>query len=286
MTADNYDMLYSIILILTPTRQTTIRATMGHQAHAAFLRTVREADAALAEVLHHPGLSLRPFTISPLMGVDQARDGRVHVSPEQEYALRFTVLYEPIFQQFMRRFLAEKGRPIIRLGGAVFLIKEILVTPDSHPWAGYTSRAHILAEARPWPEITLEFVSPTAFNFGTKPWGKRFVVLPDPEPVFGSLIRTWNALAPPGLQVETAALKAYLADNVVIRRLENLETRMLCYRKHPQIGFVGRVTYGLMGAGDEGVKSQLNALGDFAFYSGVGYHTTMGMGQCHRIRNG
>jgi len=283
MRADNHGTLYSIVLVLTPTRQATIRATVGHQAHAAFLRTVREADAALAEVLHHPDLPMRPFTVSPLLGVDQARNRRVRVSPEQDYALRFTVLYEPIFQQFMQRFLGEQGRPVIRLGNVVFLIKEILVTPDSHPWAGYTSWSTLVTEAQPWTEITLEFTSPTAFNFGTKQWGKRFFVLPDPEPVFGSLIRTWNSLAPPELALDSKALLAYLAENVVVRRLKNLETRMLCYRKHPQIGFTGRVEYGLMGDGDEEIKCQLNALADLAFYSGVGYHTTMGMGQTRRV---
>ena len=36
-TEDN--MLYSIVLTLTPTREVDVRATMGHQAHAAFLET-------------------------------------------------------------------------------------------------------------------------------------------------------------------------------------------------------------------------------------------------------
>ena len=40
-------MLYSIVLKLVPTCETTIRATMGHQAHAVFLRTMREADPVL-----------------------------------------------------------------------------------------------------------------------------------------------------------------------------------------------------------------------------------------------
>ncbi len=61
---ENQNLLYSIILILTPTRETTIRATMGHQAHAAFLETVRQADPALAESLHAPNLAFRPFTVS------------------------------------------------------------------------------------------------------------------------------------------------------------------------------------------------------------------------------
>jgi len=47
MLANDPIMLYSIVLKLTPTHKVMVRATMGHQAHAAFLRTMREADPAL-----------------------------------------------------------------------------------------------------------------------------------------------------------------------------------------------------------------------------------------------
>jgi CRISPR-associated endoribonuclease Cas6 len=49
-----------------------------------------------------------------------------------------------------------------------------------------------------------------------------------------------------------------------------------------QVGFVGRVTYGLM-AENEAARCQLNTLADFAFYAGVGMKTAMGMGQCRRV---
>jgi len=275
------EFLYSIVLILTPTREADVRATMGDQVHAAFLRTVRESDPALAEVLHTPDLPLRPFTVSPLRGVGRAQDGRLHLSPERDYWLRFTVLYPPIFERFMARFLRGERRPVIRLGRAVLLIKEILTTPGSHPWAGYSSWAQIATEAQPDEEITLEFTSPTAFGFGQKAWGKKVWVLPDPGPVFGSLIRSWNNLAPPPLQVDRGALMAYVEEHVVVKRLRGLETRMLRFRRSPQVGFVGEVTYGLM-AENEAARCQLNALADFAFYAGVGMKTTMGMGQCRR----
>jgi len=57
-------MLYSIVLKLVPTREATVRATMGHQAHAAFLLTVRESDPALAEVLHTPNMPVRNAHLS------------------------------------------------------------------------------------------------------------------------------------------------------------------------------------------------------------------------------
>jgi len=271
--------LYSLVLILTPTDQVTVGATVGHQAHAAFLQTIREADPALAGMLHLPNVPVRPFTVSPLLGVGPARDGRVHLSPDESYALRFTVLHPPIYERFMARFLHGEGRPFIHLGRAQLLIGEILVTPGSHPWAGYASWAQLAAEAPPADEITLEFTSPTAFGFGQKAWGKKSVVLPDPVLVFGSLIRSWNGLAPSPLQVDREALKTFLEENVVIKRIGWLETRMQEFKHAPQVGFVGRVTYGLMG-GDDYARRACNALADFAFYAGVGMKTAMGMGQC------
>jgi len=278
------EMLYSIVVTLTPTRETVVRQTMGDQAHAAFLHTVRESDPALAEVLHMPNLPIRPFTVSPLQGTPPARDGRIYLSPEQTYWLRFTALYQPIFERFMARFLHGEGRPVIRLGQAVLLIKEILATPGSHPWAGYTSWAQLAAEARPEPEIALDFTSPTAFGFGQKSWGKKVVVLPEPNPVFGSLVRSWNGLAPPLLQMDQKALMAYVDEHVAVKQVRGLETRMLRFRNSLQVGFVGQVTYGLM-AEDEAIRTRLNALADFAFYAGVGMKTTMGMGQCRRVTN-
>lgn len=289
MTTHNAD-LYSIVLTLAPTREVTVGATVGHQAHAAFLKTVEESDAALAEVLHLPNMPNRPFTVSPLLGVGPARDGRVRLAPEQEYALRFTVLYPPIFERFMARFLKGEGRPVVRLGQALLLIKEILVTPGSHPWAGYNSWAQLAAQAQPEDEITLEFASPTAFGFGQKAWGKKAVVLPDPGLVFGSLIRSWNSLAPLPLQVDKDALAVYLDEHVVVKRIERLETRILEFKRAPQVGFVGRISYGLMAEDADCGQSDyarraLNALADFAFYAGVGMKTTMGMGQCRRMNN-
>ncbi len=284
MVVNDHISLYSIVLVLTPTRETTVRATMGHQVHAAFLRTVRESDPALAEVLHAPNLPSRPFTVSQLQGMERARGGQVRLSPGRDYWLRFTVLYPPIFERFMARFLHGKGRPVIRLGRALLLVKEILTTPGSHPWSGYTSWAQLAAEASPEPEITLAFTSPTGFGFGQKEWGKKVIVLPEPVPVFGSLTRSWNNMAPPPLQIDRKALRAYVEEHVVVKRLHGLETKLLRFRSAPQVGFVGQVTYGLM-AENEAARCQLNGLAGLAFYTGVGMKTTMGMGQCRKTVN-
>jgi CRISPR-associated endoribonuclease Cas6 len=274
--------LHSIVVTLTPTREARVRATMGRQAHAAFLNTVRESDEALAEALHAPGMPIRPFTVSMLQNTPRARNGQLHLSPEQTYWLRFTTLYEPIFDRFMTRFLDGEPRPAVRLGRAVLLIKEILATPEGHGWAGYDSWGGLVRRAGADDEITLGFSSPTAFGFGQKDWGKKVMVLPLPKTVFGSLARSWNALAPAPFHMDRGRLREYLDEHVVIKRIDDLHTQMLRFSRSYQIGFVGRVTYGLM-AGDDAVQPQLNALAEFAFYAGVGVKTTMGMGQCRRM---
>jgi CRISPR-associated endoribonuclease Cas6 len=279
-------MIYSLAVRLTPTRTATVRATLGHQAHAAFLRAVREADPALAEVLHAPQFKMRPFTVSPLLGAPRADDGLATVQPDDDYFLRFTVLYEPIFEQFMARFLRGQGRPVVRLGRALFVVREVLATPESSPWAGYTSFGQLYQQAQAADEIALEFTSPTVFSFGRQAWGQKAVPLPDPALVFGNLLKKWNAFCLPEL-ILNEALLAYADENVVVKRYQ-LETKMQHFGRSPQVGFVGSVTFALMGRdeADDLYRRQLNLLADFAFYSGVGYKTTQGMGQCRRITNG
>lgn len=279
---DERSALFSLVLLLSPTAPATLPATMGHQAHAAFLDAIRAVDPALSAALHAEGAAVRPFTVSPLLGAGRPADGRLALAPEREYALRCTILDGLVYERFMARFLRSEERPVIRLGRAELLVKEVRVTPGSHPGAGYTSWARLAAEARPEPLVTLAFTSPTAFGFGQRRWGKQVVVLPEPRLVFGSLVRTWNALAPAALRIDAQALRAYLEENAVLTHIDHLRTEMLQFQEAPQLGFLGQVTFGFMGD-DQGIRCQLNALADFAFYAGVGMKTAMGMGQCRRV---
>lgn len=271
--------LYSVVLLLAPLEEVEMDATVGHRAHAAFLDLIRQASPDLSAALHDPQVSVRPFTVSPLGGIP-AREGRVRLRPDRTCWLRVTLLARPLYERLVEALLA-RDRPSLRLGPATFLIQEARTTPGSHPWAGYAAWEDLARQAQPERELTLDFVSPTAFSFGEKPWGRHMVVLPEPRLVFGNLARTWNAYAPPPVQVEAGALERYAEDHVVVRGLSGLRTRMLDFGGRPQIGFVGQVTYGLMGNNDV-ARVQLSMLADFAFYGGVGYKRTMGMGQCRR----
>ena len=271
-----------MVVVLTPLRQVELDATLGHKVHAAFLDSIRQVDPDLSETLHHTGERVRPFCVSGLQTERPASNGRITLTPACEYWLRFCVLEPTLFQRFMQRFIQPNHRPLLHLGQADLLIKEILVTPGAHPWSGFSQWQTLSAPAAPQRKISLQFASPTGFSFGQKDWGRHIVVLPQPQLVFASLLRSWNLLAPPELGFPPDPLTAYLEEDVVVKRLTDIRTRMLSFGRSPQIGFTGQVTFGLM-RDDPSIVRQLNALADFAFYAGVGMKTAMGMGQVRRL---
>ena len=67
-----------------------------------------------------------------------------------------------------------------------------------------------------------------------------------------------------------------------------LHSHIVTFPRHPQRGFVGTCRYTLRRAEEEisseahttlSVQQQIVLLAQFAFYSGIGYKTAMGMGQ-------
>jgi CRISPR-associated endoribonuclease Cas6 len=178
------------------------------------------------------------------------------------------------------------GLTRVRLGDVDFAVAEVLCTPGSHPWAGYTTLAALEAawqDARPDEaarSIALRFASPTVFSGGTRgELGKRMDPFPAPGLLFNSLAAAWNAVSP--RPVDKAAVRAYAEETVVVG-LYRMASRMARLWGQPQIGAEGRVTYLLKDRRNPDMIRTLNVLADFAFYSGAGYKTTMGMGQVRR----
>ncbi|MCZ7574549.1 MAG: CRISPR system precrRNA processing endoribonuclease RAMP protein Cas6 [Ardenticatenaceae bacterium] len=268
--------LFALVLHLHPLAPARLPATMGHQAHAAFLAAVRGADPALAERLHAPE-AVKPFTVSPLFGLPRARDGLVAMSPERTYRLRLTLLDSILYQELMGRFLTGDQR-LIRLGSVDFAINKVCATPQGDSEAGATSAAQLWESARPPRSLALRFRTLTAFN-RTQGRDRRFLLFPEPPAVFDSLLRVWNTLDGP--QFEKAPLREYVAAHVVVAEYA-LRTRMWQYRHSRQVGFVGTVRYECRGY-PEASRRQLAALSALSFYSGVGYKTTQGMGQVRPV---
>ena len=90
-------------------------------------------------------------------------------------------------------------------------------------------------------------------------------------------MRSWNRYAPEVLRIDKLAMRDFVTRNVTVSEY-NLHTTCLYFPKYAQKGFIGTCSYSIQETTD-GSAPQLSALAEFARYSGVGYKTTMGMGQ-------
>jgi len=85
-------------------------------------------------------------------------------------------------------------------------------------------------------------------------------------------------------------IESYIEDEGIVIEDYELRTHQVHFVNHPQKGFTGTCKYHLRGSDGEAtsegvlpVRRQLLLLAQMAFYSGVGYKTTMGMGRARPI---
>jgi len=268
-------MLTSLVIELRAPETATLPGHVGRASHALFLRLLAADAPERAEALHS-GEGLKPFTCSSLAG--GRRQGKVMtLKPDQLCFIRFTA-----FEAGLSGWLASlPGRlpEMVELDGQPFKVVRATTDPASHPWAAQStypdlSGPYLLGRQAPEPRIEFDFVSPTAFRSGG-----HTVPLPQPDQVFGSLLDKWNAYAPVALPEET---RRFAGECLALSRYR-LSTQVVAFKEGGlQVGFVGPVRYAALNH-DRYWLSVLQTLADFAFYAGVGYQTTTGMGQARRI---
>jgi CRISPR-associated endoribonuclease Cas6 len=268
----NGTYLYSIIFELSATSTTTIPASMGRQAHALFLDLVRQVDPALSSRLHGEP-EYRPFTVSMLSGVN-IRDGKAFLQAGQLYRLRVTLLDGGHLWQCLSAYFLEPRPITLMLDKAEFLLARVLSTPaaDVTGWAGYTDWQTLAATA-PRQSITIRFASPSAFSMGDR----CFALFPEPILLWDSLMRSWNRYAPEVLRIDKLAMRDFVTHHVTVSGYD-LHTTLLFFPKYAQKSFIGTCSYSVKETNGE-YAPQLTALAEFARYAGIGYKTTMGMGQ-------
>jgi len=288
--------LFSLLLRLHPIEEGLVALGAGNQVQAAFLDMVRQGDPELAEWLHTPN-QRRPYTLGLLQGFNHltpeqleeamVKNQGVTVKPGQTYWLRITMLDATVFGSFTRYLITNPRSLVVRIGNAKFEISRLLSTPEAQnaaqSWAAYSSFAELSTQSAAQKRYAFEFATPTAFSQGQKSWGKQLHLFPEPALVFESLARQWESFAPASLRIENHGLTsrqiaAWCEEQVIVVRY-TLETRYLPSSKFGQSGFQGNVVYEVKGAPTAPEALWLSPLARFALFSGVGYKTTMGMGQ-------
>lgn len=271
--------LYALVIHLRVAADGSLPRHIGHQAQALFLELLRQVDPACAAAMHADAPT-KPFTVAtfPLPGVEQHAE--VALRRGATIVLRVTLLQSDLFAPFTRALLSQlPSQPTLRLGALPLILADVRGTTQSDAWAGFASFAELAAAAQPAQRLTLHFAAPTAFAQSSSDDHERVALLPDPQTVFGALLRRWNAWAPEHLQLDQAAIEqsAYRA----LVSSYDLHTLRFGVGKALQIGFVGTCSYRLIGSPEE--QRQLALLADAAFYLGLGKKTARGMGMCRRM---
>jgi CRISPR-associated endoribonuclease Cas6 len=293
---DNRGELFSMLLRLHPIEPGKVSPSSGNHVQAAFLDMVRQGDPVLAERLHTPNQA-RPYTLSLLQGFNhlsaaqleeiRAKNQVVQVTPGQVYWLRITMLDATVFGSFAQYLITKPRALTVRIGEARFEISRLLSTPEpgntAQSWVAYSSFAELRKTSRAQKQYHFEFATPTAFSLGQKQWGKLLKVFPEPSNVFESLARQWDLFAPVDLRMATSGITpreigAWCEEHVIVSRY-SLETCYLPSSKFGLTGFQGNVHYEVKGSPAAPEALWLSSLARFALFSGVGYKTTMGMGQ-------
>jgi CRISPR-associated endoribonuclease Cas6 len=185
---------------------------------------------------------------------------RFLVDKNDAMSFRITFLYDNHFEQFKECFAPKR----MTIGGMGFSFMNIadVCAMDQNDWK----------QASPKESAKFQFISPVGF----KNSGKQNI-LPTPFAVFNSLMAKWNSAFGEELlesYCKNINLNRIMVDSFDIKTNEFKLKDGLVFR-----GCVGSIAYDFREMNCEDEKRALSWLSKFAFFSGIGYKTTQGMGQ-------
>ncbi len=303
--------LYAFFLKLRPLRPGTLMPFSGELVHGAWLHWLGCVAPDVATWLHEGNrrrfftCSSLQFPLTPQRSLEMEREN-VHVplDPQKTYMVRITLLRGELFPLFYDTLVRSNmiaGRsgqmPFMQIGKQQFSLEEVVLrNDDPSGWTGFISLPEMVEKIRCQRlglvhPLTLEFASLTTFNrtnLRSKNYGIHHARLPLPGYVFPGLARRWQEVAGPDLAtlVQRELIEQYIQDDGMIIVDYDLRTHRLKFTTHQQQGFVGMCKYHLRGSDEEtksevflSARQQILLLAQFAFYCGVGYKTSMGMGR-------
>jgi CRISPR-associated endoribonuclease Cas6 len=267
--------LTSLVLTVAPTKPVTMSDYLGRAVYRFWLHYLDKIDSSLPQQLHD-GQGPKPFTCSSLVGGQRIANHVCRHTPEAPVWFRITGLTATISSHLQQ--LAADMPKKIELDGVEFRVLSATMNNEDHPWAGQTSVEQIsapflLSKRQPNYRMKFNFASPTTFRSGgySQP-------VPLAGWLFGSLLDRWNAFSPVALSSD---VRRFAEECVVLSRYQ-LRTRAIPYKNIVQTGCIGVAYYNILNR-DRYWANILNLLAEFAFYSGVGYQTTVGLGQVQHL---
>lgn len=255
--------LHSLVVELAAASRGKIPPTLSRALHGLVMDWLRLGNPQLAEVIHDSQTS--PLSLSGLLG-NRRRGG---AQAGDGFYFRICLLDGSLVEPLLSGMEQWGTQPLV-LGKFPFAIRHLYTLPGTHRWAGAADYGLLANLPQTEADIELNFLSPTSFKqaAGIQPF-------PLPELVFGSLHRRWNTFAPEALKLPDVEWQGLVS-------AYELATRALKMKGGAEIGATGWVRYRF--ANPEQAK-MATTLAHFAFFSGVGRKTSMGMGQVQLVAN-
>jgi len=241
----------------------------AHMLHAVVLDMVRRMSPEAAEELHRES-QVKPFSLSTLWPRKGAKGDSLLIPPYTECRFRLCTANRQTFETFGRPLFAAIAQGAsLQIGPYAFRILSGDIEDSAKGAATYQE---LLGQER--NEALLRFVSPTTFR-------RRGIAVPIPEPelVYGSLWQRWKAFSQIDIPEE---IYDQMCSSLAVSALD-VHTRAWKYPRYVLVGFVGLVKFELVRPVNSDVRRLFSALSRLAGFTGVGYRTTMGMGQCRLI---
>ena len=275
-------MPHSLVLNIIPQSPIPPQFLSGRHLHALFLTLVSSVDRQLGDYLHEAKAD-KAFTLSPLQASQQTkRIERQDSNLQWEHTKaipsgtpcwwRVSLLDDTLFGKLTHLWLNLNPNHPWHLGPADLHITSIFGTPQfTQSWANASTYAQLYEQASDSDRlIAFSFVTPTAFR-----QREYDSVLPTRECVFNSLLKRWNKYS--GIEISQIPIESIFPSFV------NISTSILADSRSKFIGILGETSYRILGDVSPEAIKQINALADFALYSGVGRKTPMGMGMVRRL---
>lgn len=291
-------MLMSAVITLSCKEPGCLAPAHGRWVSAWLLDAVRRVDPALAKALHADSGDGRgkPFHVTHLRDAGSGAIARGDIPRGATLTVRIGATGERVAEGICRAVtLGQPGR----IGQIVIQPIGLAILPSEHPGAVHTPAAAMM---RYWNDVgdvprrvELTFLSPTAFRSNGQD-----ILFPLPSLVFGGLARRWGVTGSE-FCAEAPAIGAPPLDSALVERVKTetlvtdheMRTELIDYRRslapqqamrrkdggngRVQRGFFGRCTFELRP--DKSTARVAHLLADFAYFTGIGIKTAVGMGE-------
>jgi len=175
------------------------------------------------------------------------------------------------------RAMTHPTLPVLRVGDVELGILGALGAPGSHPWSGYTTLAELAALDHAADSWTVEFASPLAINWGKLPNGnRRALTFPMPRIAIAGLRTRWDRLTGERWGI---AFEEWVERSIVVSRVHRWRNESFRFQQRDFTGGVGKLEYQALNSSPRANVVHFERLLRLAFYTGIGYKTTYGLGQ-------